>query len=79
MNLSYMINPLSLNDTRQMIKFRLHQAGVDGDTLFSGLLHQSTGSSGVFSKGQGSGEIVIGGVVRVTGAPGHPCGLWPRP
>jgi general secretion pathway protein A len=34
-NLSYMINPLSLTDTEQMIHFRLEQAGFNGGNLFT--------------------------------------------
>ena len=34
-NLSYMINPLSLEDTKLMIRFRLIQAGSYGQTLFT--------------------------------------------
>lgn len=36
-NLSYMINPLSLDDTKQMIRFRLETAGFQGhrNTLFT--------------------------------------------
>lgn len=33
-NLSYMINPLSFDDTKQMIRFRLEMAGFNGNTLF---------------------------------------------
>ena len=34
-NLTYMINPLSLEDTTQMIQFRLMRAGLNGHTLFT--------------------------------------------
>jgi general secretion pathway protein A len=34
-NLSYMINPLSLNDTQQMIQFRLQRAGFHEGQLFT--------------------------------------------
>ena len=34
-NLSYMINPLSYADTREMIRFRLERAGYKGDKLFT--------------------------------------------
>jgi general secretion pathway protein A len=34
-NLSYMINPLSLEETKQMIQYRLSQAGLDGKELFT--------------------------------------------
>ncbi len=34
-NLSYMINPLSYTDTREMIRFRLERAGSKGDELFT--------------------------------------------
>ena len=34
-NLSYMINPLSLDDTEQMIRFRLERAGFNGGALFT--------------------------------------------
>ena len=33
-NLSYMINPLSFDDTKQMIRFRLETAGFNGNILF---------------------------------------------
>ena len=34
-NLSYMINPLSLEETKQMVHYRLGQAGVNGKELFT--------------------------------------------
>jgi len=34
-NLSYMINPLSLDETKQMIQYRLTQAGLNGKELFT--------------------------------------------
>lgn len=34
-NLSYMINPLSLDDTKHMIRFRLERAGFNGGVLFT--------------------------------------------
>jgi general secretion pathway protein A len=34
-NLSYMINPLSYADTREMIRFRLERAGYKGGELFT--------------------------------------------
>jgi general secretion pathway protein A len=34
-NLSYMINPLSYGDTKQMIRFRLEMAGSNGNNLFT--------------------------------------------
>jgi general secretion pathway protein A len=34
-NLSYMINPLSLDETKQMIQYRLNQAGLNGKELFT--------------------------------------------
>jgi general secretion pathway protein A len=34
-NLSYMINPLSLDDTQEMIRFRLERAGFNGGTMFT--------------------------------------------
>ena len=34
-NLSYMINPLSYSDTKQMIRFRLERAGSNGNNLFT--------------------------------------------
>src|SRR5262249_30718355 len=34
-NLSYMINPLSYTDTREMIRFRLERAGYKGGELFT--------------------------------------------
>jgi general secretion pathway protein A len=34
-NLSYMINPLSLEETKQMVQYRLGQAGFNGKKLFT--------------------------------------------